>query len=103
MKRALVYVPHNPWPPRSGAHKRYLETIAGLNALGFKITLASSVFSADSKWETASKEGLKKSWVDEVHIHQPTAEDFKFIHRLKSFYDLDYSLIPVLRKLHLVG
>lgn len=103
MKRALVFVPHNPWPPRSGAHKRYLETIAGLKALGFKIILAGSVIPTDNKWDTASKEALKKRWVDEVHVHQPTAEDFKFIHRLKSFYDLDYSFIPVLRKLHLLG
>jgi glycosyltransferase involved in cell wall biosynthesis len=103
MKRALVFVPHKPWPPRSGAHKRYLETIAALKALGFNITLASSTASTDTKWDTASAESLKQSWVDEVHIHQPTMEDYKFVYRLKSFYDLDYSLIPVLRKLHLIG
>ena len=102
MKRALVFVPHNPWPPKSGAHKRYLETITGLNELGFKVTLAGSVIGTDNKWETASKAELKKSWVDEVHVHQPVEEDFKFVHRLKSFYDLDYSFIPVLRKLHLI-
>ena len=103
MKRALVFVPHNPWPPKSGAHKRYLETITGLNELGFKVTLAGSVIGTDNKWEPASKEALKKGWVDEVHVHQPVEEDFKFVHRLKSFYDLDYSFIPVLRKLHLVS
>jgi len=103
MKRALVFVPHKPWPPRFGAHKRYLETIAGLKALGFKITLASSNASTDLKWDTESAESLKQRWVDEVHVHQPTMADYKFIHRLKSFYDLDYSLIPVLRRLHLIG
>ena len=103
MKRAVVFVPHKPWPPKFGAHKRYLETIAGLRALGFHISLASSDASTDSKWDAASIEGLKESWVDEVYVHQPTLQDYKFIHRLKSFYDLDYSLIPVLRKLHLLG
>ncbi|MCM3903811.1 MAG: glycosyltransferase [Pyrinomonadaceae bacterium] len=102
MKRALVFVPHKPWPPKFGAHKRYLETIAGLKTLGFNITLASSDACSDSKWDTASEEGLKQEWVDEVHVHRPTIEDYKFVHRLKSFYDLDYSLIPVLRKLHLL-
>lgn len=103
MKRALVFVPHKPWPPRFGAHKRYLETIAGLKALGFNITLASSDASTDSKWDTASKVGLKKSWVDEVNVHQPNIKDYRFIHRMKYFYDLDYSLIPVLRRLRLLG
>jgi glycosyltransferase involved in cell wall biosynthesis len=103
MKRALVYVPHNPWPPKSGAHKRYLETIAGLKALGFKIILASSVHSTDSKWETASIEALTKTWVDEVQVHQPKVQDYKFIYRLKNFQDLDYSIIPVLRRFRLLG
>ena len=103
MKRALVFVPHKPWPPRFGAHKRYLETIAGLKALGFNITLAGSDASTDLRWDTESAESLKQSWVDEVHVHQPTMADYKLIHRLKSFYDLHYSLIPVLRRLHLIG
>jgi glycosyltransferase involved in cell wall biosynthesis len=102
MKRAVVFVPHKPWPPKFGAHRRYLETIAGLKNLGLYITLASSDFSSDCKWEAADKDGLK-SWVDEIHVHQPTMEDYKFIHRLKSFYDLDFSIIPALRKLHLIG
>ncbi len=101
MKRALVFVPHKPWPPKFGAHRRYLETIAGLKTLGFYITLASSDFSTDCKWEPEDKDGLK-SWVDEIHVHQSTIEDYKFIHRLKSFYDLDYSIIPALRKFNLI-
>ncbi len=75
MKRALVYVPHKPWPPKFGAHKRYLETIAGLRALGFHIILASSDAATDSKWDNASIEGLKQNCVHEVHVHRPTIKD----------------------------
>jgi len=103
MKRALVFVPHKPWPPRFGAHKRYLETIAGMKKLGFYVTLAGSNASTDEEWDTASEQGLRQSGVDEVQIHQPTIEDYRFIHRLKCFYDLDYSLKPVLRKFNLLA
>ena len=41
-RKALFFFPHNPWPPRTGAHCRVLQMLSGLRELGCHITLAST-------------------------------------------------------------
>jgi len=92
-KKVLVFFPHNIWPPRTGAHKRCLEMIAGLREIGCEVTLASSTLSTDNEWQSSSIQGLKTNIVKDVHVYQATAADHRFIRRLRKFYARDYRFI----------
>ena len=92
-KRALVFFPHNPWPPRSGAHQRCLEVMEGLTGLGYEVTLASSTLSSEIPWVAESAAGLKESGVSEVHVYETTPADQEFLgvlHRLRSTKDKSF-------------
>ncbi len=79
MKRVLVFFPHNPSPPRTGAHKRCREILAGLRELGCEATLLSATSSTDTKWEPASVSELKQTLVSDVYIYEPTSGDRRFV------------------------
>lgn len=85
-KRALVFFPHNPWPPRSGAHRRCIEMLEGLKELGCEVTLASSTLSSETAWDTDSVAGLKANGVSDVHVHKASPADHDFrdhLHELR--------------------
>ncbi len=103
MKKVLVFFPHNLWPPRTGAHKRGLEIIAGFRELGFEVTLVSSTLSTDNYWEPSSIEALKKNLVKDVYVYEATSADHNYIERLRKFYQADYRFIPILRRLYPLG
>ena len=100
MKKVLVFFPHNLWPPRTGAHKRGVEMIAGLREIGCDVTLVSSTLATDNEWHSSSVQGLKTSMVKDVRVYEATAADHKFIQRLRKFYARDYSLVWRLRRFH---
>ena len=58
MKRAVVWFPHNPVPPRTGAHQRCLSLLRGLQELGWSSVLLSSEL-AHNPWTDSSVEELK--------------------------------------------
>lgn len=66
--RVLIYFPHNPWPPRTGAHRRCLQIIRGLLAEGADVWLASSTRHSDGAWTNDSIAGLRREGVREVCI-----------------------------------
>ena len=78
-KKVLVFFPHNLWPPRTGAHQRCLELMAGLKALDCSVTLASSTLSSEAVWDTASMEHLKDEGLRDVQVYEATAEDYDFL------------------------
>jgi glycosyltransferase involved in cell wall biosynthesis len=49
--KVLIFFPHNPFPPKTGAHKRCLEFIAALNDIGCEVHFCSSTYTSDSSWE----------------------------------------------------
>ncbi|MEO6725253.1 MAG: glycosyltransferase family 4 protein [Blastocatellia bacterium] len=77
-KKVLFFFPHNPYPPRSGAHQRCLEMLSGLRALGCATTLVSTTLFSDTQWETASVEALEREWVERVLIYETTRFDHYF-------------------------
>ena len=86
MKNVLVFFPHNPWPPRSGAHKRCLEVLSGLRELGCEVTLLSSAFSTDTKWEASSVTELRKQLVRNVLVYEATPADYRFVSYVRRAY-----------------
>lgn len=77
-KKVLFFFPHNPYPPRSGAHQRCLEMLAGLRALGCATTLISTTLFSDAPWEAASVQALERDWVERVLIYETATLDHYF-------------------------
>jgi glycosyltransferase involved in cell wall biosynthesis len=82
MKKVLVFFPHNPSPPRTGAHKRCLEIVGGLRDLGCEVSLLSSTLSTDTDWKASSVVELKQL-VREVYIYEGTPADHSYTRRLR--------------------
>lgn len=74
-KKVLFFFPHNPYPPRSGAHQRCLEMLAGLRALGCQTTLLSATLFSDSEWNAASVRSLERDWVERVLVYETATID----------------------------
>jgi glycosyltransferase involved in cell wall biosynthesis len=75
-RRIVVFFPHNPFPPRSGAHKRCLEILSGLGELGCRLTLVSSTLTSDTPWNAASVQALEQELVNRVVLHRPGVRDY---------------------------
>jgi GT2 family glycosyltransferase/ADP-heptose:LPS heptosyltransferase/glycosyltransferase involved in cell wall biosynthesis/SAM-dependent methyltransferase len=73
--KMLVFFPHNPWPPKTGAHQRCLAMLKGFSSLGFDITLASSTQYSDSPWTPDSIASLQRDYGVHVHVYHPADSD----------------------------
>jgi glycosyltransferase involved in cell wall biosynthesis len=89
MTQKLIYFfPHNPLPPRSGAHKRCLEVLTGLRKLGCEVTFVSSTLSSETSWDAESISKLEQDFVARVHIYEPKFLDWKLLGLTSRFYRL---------------
>ncbi|MEW6158990.1 MAG: glycosyltransferase [Verrucomicrobiota bacterium] len=78
-KRALIYFHCNPYPPRSGAHRRAWNTMQGLLALGYEITLVSSDLFTDQPWTDDAVFGLRRDHGIEARVYFGSDEDREYI------------------------
>jgi glycosyltransferase involved in cell wall biosynthesis len=89
MTQKLIYFfPHNPLPPRSGAHKRCLEILAGLRKLDWDVTFVSSALSSETIWDADSISKLERDFVSRVCIYNPKFLDWKLLGLMSRFYHL---------------
>jgi glycosyltransferase involved in cell wall biosynthesis len=81
MKNALVFFPHNPYPPRTGAHQRCLSILGGLKELGYKVTLFGSTLITDSPWPVDDREiqKLQEQLGVRVEVYHGTQLDGQFM------------------------
>ncbi len=93
--RVLYFFPHDPYPPRSGAHSRCLAMLKALKELGCEVTLASSSLSSETPWMPSSIEALERDWVSAVRVHRPGGLDHRFIRRLARFYRSNGKPVPI--------
>jgi len=87
-KKILYFFPHNPFPPRTGAHRRCLEIFSGLRELGCEIHFASSSISSETQWNDSSVAALKAKHVKSVRIYEGSPDDKRFVKLLWSAYSL---------------
>ena len=101
MTQKLIYFfPHNPLPPRSGAHKRCLEILAGLRKLDLEVIFVSSILSSETSWDIDSISKLEQDFVSRVCIYKPKFLDWKLLGLTSRFYRLtktEVALDSVLR------
>jgi glycosyltransferase involved in cell wall biosynthesis len=89
MTQKLIYFfPHNPLPPRSGAHQRCLEILAGLRKLDLEVTFVSSTLSSETVWDADSISKLERDFVSKVCIYKPKFLDWKLLGLTSRFYGL---------------
>lgn len=84
--RALVFFPHNPYPPRSGAHQRGLAVLAALRSLGYALTFASADVSSEIPWTTAGRDYLAATFDAQVEVYRANRGDYRYIHYLREAY-----------------
>ncbi len=90
---ALVFFPHNPLPPKTGAHKRCLEMLAALRSLGIKTTLTSSIDTSETAWTQGSIDLLLDDYVTAVHVYENQAID-RWHEKLLERYYRRFNLEP---------
>jgi glycosyltransferase involved in cell wall biosynthesis len=78
-RSAVVFFPHNPLPPQSGAHRYFLSILDGLRASGFRTMLVSSTQSSETSWTQNAIDWLNKEWSTDVVVHQPTPADMQYV------------------------
>ena len=100
MKKVLIFLPQNPYPPQSGFHKRCLEVIEGFKELGCEITLASSTLSTQRPWTASGIEQIKTTGVREVEIYEPGLFDRQFVRGLRRFYWVTKKTVPLSTFIH---
>jgi glycosyltransferase involved in cell wall biosynthesis len=68
--KILVYFPHNPWPPRTGAHRRCLQMLDGLVQIGASVHLASTLQFSDQPWTEEAISALRARGLKNVWVHK---------------------------------
>jgi radical SAM superfamily enzyme YgiQ (UPF0313 family)/GT2 family glycosyltransferase/cytochrome c-type biogenesis protein CcmH/NrfG/predicted O-methyltransferase YrrM len=61
-RRALVFFPQNPFPPRTGAHQALLGYIRALKLNGYEVILASSVDTSNYPWSREKQEEIESTY-----------------------------------------
>lgn len=86
MTRILVFFPHNPFPPRSGAHRRCLQILQGFQLLGSEVLLASSTHTSDMEWSPVGDQTLRAYGISKLYIHSASIWDRRYIKYMHKFY-----------------
>lgn len=100
MKKVLIFLPQNPYPPQSGFHKRCLEVIDGFRELGCEITLASSTQTTQQPWTAPGVQSIKTGGVREVEIYETSFLDRQVAQGLRRFYGLMRKAPPLGSMIH---
>jgi glycosyltransferase involved in cell wall biosynthesis len=93
--KILYFFPHNPYPPRSGAHIRGLEILKGLVRSGCKVYFFSSTLTSETDWNEASRRFLIDLGIVDVFVYQGTLFDKLIRYALRKFYWLLRRELPV--------
>jgi glycosyltransferase involved in cell wall biosynthesis len=85
-KKVALFFPEDPYPPKSGLHKRALDVMGGFREIGCEVHLLSSALTTPRPWQAKSAISLKDRWVTAIHIHQPSRLDHRYRKLLDRYY-----------------
>ena len=54
-----TFFPHDPFPPKRGAHHRCMQVITGLQELGCEVVLCGSTLLSETSWDEARQRNLQ--------------------------------------------
>ncbi len=73
--KAVVFFPHNPWPPMTGAHRRCLSLLSSLRGMGMEVVLVSSLAFSDQPWSEEAERRLKSELGVSCAVHVPDTRE----------------------------
>lgn len=68
--KVLAYFPHNPFPPRSGAHHRCRQVLDALVGQGHEVTLASNGSHSEPDWTSHSLDFARQAGYSDVLLYR---------------------------------
>jgi glycosyltransferase involved in cell wall biosynthesis len=74
-KKALLFFPHNPFPPRTGAHRRFVAMLEAVKELGYAPTLLSSTQFSDTPWKRDELAEVGRQHGLSIHLHDASPAD----------------------------
>ncbi len=74
-REALVFFPHLPYPPRSGAHVRALSYLHGLQEHGYSVTWIGAEQFSDAEWSAASMSRFENDLAVKARYVKRSPED----------------------------
>ena len=84
--RAVVWFPHNPHPPRTGAHQRCLSLLTSTSRAGMDHNAAELDTYASNAWTEEGVAVLTHSLVKDVRVYHHTTLDWQ-LHRVWTKWD----------------
>lgn len=85
--RVLTFFPHNPYPPRSGAHQRALAMFAALRSLGYDLTIASADIASETRWTDEASRWLAEAFGARLAVYRAGRNDHRYRHYLRRAYE----------------
>jgi hypothetical protein len=83
---AVVFFPHNPYPPSTGAHHRCMQVVTGLQESGCEVVLCSSTLFSETPWGEAERQSLQRAGLTGVRVYEPRRIDTIFCGLLSRLY-----------------
>jgi glycosyltransferase involved in cell wall biosynthesis len=82
----LVFFPHNPFPPKTGSHRRFTEICKGLKSVGFQVVFLSSTLNSETKWNLPVDTDLTTEVVDRLLVYTPNLLDRQYLKFARRYY-----------------
>jgi glycosyltransferase involved in cell wall biosynthesis len=87
--KVIVFFPHNPYPSRTGAHRRCLEMLSALKELGCEVLLFSSNLFTDQAWTQSSINYLNAHLGIKTYLHQADIQDYNYLQEQQKLTQVD--------------
>lgn len=81
--KVLIFLPHNPFPPRTGAHRRTLSIVEAFYSMNYDITLFATRIYPDNEWPEQLVSEMRKRRI-QLFLYDGTASDKKYIEEKKA-------------------
>src|SRR5271169_1222930 len=93
--KALLFFPHNPSPPRTGAHQRFIEIALALGKLGYEVHFLSSRMVSETPWTDDSLTALKNLGIADIRVHRAGLFDFLVARPIVFWHRLARRPLPI--------
>ncbi|MFI5294013.1 MAG: sulfotransferase [Thermodesulfovibrionales bacterium] len=78
-KKVLIFFPQNPYPPKTGAHRRCLSVLKVFLRMGYDVTLFSHNLSGGFRWTDQDVQVMRDTYGINVVVYSETQDDIMFM------------------------
>jgi glycosyltransferase involved in cell wall biosynthesis len=84
--KVLVFYPHNPFPPKTGSHRRFIGMCRGLKAIGHEVFFLSSTLNTDTKWVLPVDDSALNKVANQLFVYTPNLFDRQYLKFAYRYY-----------------